>query len=73
MAPAALNAADEVAVEAFLDGRLDFLGIARVIESVLDETPSAACTWDTLEDTDRWARQRTAELIARPARAGAHP
>lgn len=73
VAPAALNAADEVAVEAFLDGRLDFLGIARVIESVLDETPSAACTWDTLEDTDRWARQRTAELIARPARAGAHP
>jgi 1-deoxy-D-xylulose-5-phosphate reductoisomerase len=37
--PCALNAADEVAVEAFLDRRLPFSGIARVIESVLDRMP----------------------------------
>ena len=34
-APCVLNAADEVAVHAFLRGELSFLGIARVIESTL--------------------------------------
>ena len=37
-APAALNAANEIAVEAFLAGRLPFTGIAEVIDSVLGET-----------------------------------
>jgi 1-deoxy-D-xylulose-5-phosphate reductoisomerase len=37
--PCALNAADEVAVAAFLDGRLRFLGIAAVIEQVLGRMP----------------------------------
>jgi 1-deoxy-D-xylulose-5-phosphate reductoisomerase len=37
--PCALNAADEVAVAAFLDRRLAFSGIARVIENVLAEMP----------------------------------
>jgi 1-deoxy-D-xylulose-5-phosphate reductoisomerase len=38
----ALNAADEIAVEAFLERRLPFLGIARVIEGVLDAMPKVA-------------------------------
>ncbi|HKQ85483.1 MAG TPA: 1-deoxy-D-xylulose-5-phosphate reductoisomerase [Candidatus Acidoferrales bacterium] len=37
--PCALNAADEVAVAAFLENRLDFLGIARVVEHVLERMP----------------------------------
>ena len=37
--PCALNAADEVAVAAFLEGRLEFLGIARVVEHVLERMP----------------------------------
>ncbi len=37
--PCALNAADEVAVAAFLEQRLPFLGIAAVIEAVLARTP----------------------------------
>jgi 1-deoxy-D-xylulose-5-phosphate reductoisomerase len=37
--PCAFNAADEVAVEAFLDQRIPFTGIAQVIERVLDRTP----------------------------------
>ncbi len=37
--PCALNAADEIAVAAFLDGRLPFNGIAEVIENVLTRTP----------------------------------
>ncbi len=37
-APTALNAANEIAVEAFLDGRLGYTGIPQIIESVLGET-----------------------------------
>jgi len=37
--PCALNAADEIAVAAFLERRLTFLGISRVIEKVLERTP----------------------------------
>jgi 1-deoxy-D-xylulose-5-phosphate reductoisomerase len=37
--PCALNAADEIAVAAFLDGRLSFPGIAAVIEKVLEAMP----------------------------------
>ena len=41
-APAVLNAANEVAVEAFLAGRLAFTGIPRVIEDVLAAVPAGA-------------------------------
>ena len=37
--PCALNAADEIAVAAFLEKRLPFLGIPEVIEKVLERTP----------------------------------
>ena len=37
----ALNAADEIAVAAFLDGAIPFTGIARTIERVLERTPAA--------------------------------
>ena len=37
--PCALNAADEIAVAAFLERRLPFLGIPEVIERVLERTP----------------------------------
>lgn len=38
-APAVLNAADEIAVQAFLDGRIGFSAIPRVIETTLDRVP----------------------------------
>ena len=40
--PCALNAADEVAVAAFLERRLPFPGIAAVIEKVLEKMPRTA-------------------------------
>jgi 1-deoxy-D-xylulose-5-phosphate reductoisomerase len=43
-APCALNAADETAVAAFLAGRIAFLDIARVVERVLEKTPTAPLT-----------------------------
>jgi 1-deoxy-D-xylulose-5-phosphate reductoisomerase len=62
--PCALNAADEVAVEAFLAHRLKFSDIPRVIEKVLRETPQVPL--NSLEDVlegDREARHRAAELV----------
>ncbi|MEO8936028.1 MAG: 1-deoxy-D-xylulose-5-phosphate reductoisomerase [Burkholderiaceae bacterium] len=41
-APAVLNAANEIAVGAFLEGRIRFTAIARIVERVLDETDTGA-------------------------------
>jgi 1-deoxy-D-xylulose-5-phosphate reductoisomerase len=46
--PCALNAADEIAVAAFLAGKLPFPGIAAVIERVLERMPRAA--FNKIED-----------------------
>lgn len=59
----ALNAADEVAVEAFLDRRIPFTGIADTIEKVLASTPEAHPeTIAGVLAADREARARAAEL-----------
>jgi 1-deoxy-D-xylulose-5-phosphate reductoisomerase len=60
-APTVLNAADEVAVAAFLDGRIPFTGIAAVIERILEEMPARPVThFDDLFATDAEARERAA-------------
>jgi 1-deoxy-D-xylulose-5-phosphate reductoisomerase len=65
-APAALNAANEVAVAAFLEGRLDFLGIPALIEQVMSTHRNAPAheLADVLE-ADRWARVCAAGRLAR--------
>ncbi|MDX6626078.1 MAG: 1-deoxy-D-xylulose-5-phosphate reductoisomerase [Solirubrobacterales bacterium] len=68
-APCVLNAADEVAVAAFLDGRIPFTGIAAVIENVLEEMPAQPVThFDDLFATDAEARERSETQIAGLAR-----
>ncbi len=63
-APCVLNAANEVAVHAFLDGRLGFLGIAEVIERVLDRLGAGVVhSFESLYDADRQARESAAELV----------
>jgi 1-deoxy-D-xylulose-5-phosphate reductoisomerase len=63
-APCVLNAADEVAVEAFLATRIGFADIAMVIESVLDEMPAEAVTdFEQLFAVDAEARRRTEARI----------
>ncbi|MCJ7502696.1 MAG: 1-deoxy-D-xylulose-5-phosphate reductoisomerase, partial [Acidobacteriia bacterium] len=67
--PCALNAADEVAVEAFLDRRLRFVEIPRVIERVMQQTPQVHFeTLDEVLECDREARRRAAEVVASAAR-----
>jgi len=64
--PCALNAADEVAVAAFLDHRLPFLGIPEVIESVLANTPRTKLhSIDDVLSADAQARRQAAEAISR--------
>jgi 1-deoxy-D-xylulose-5-phosphate reductoisomerase len=56
-APCVLNAANEVAVHAFLAGRLPFLGIADVIERTLSELGSSPVrAFESLYESDRQAR-----------------
>jgi 1-deoxy-D-xylulose-5-phosphate reductoisomerase len=57
-AGAILNAANEVAVQAFLEGRLAFGGIAGIVASALDELPAAAAdSLETVLAADSAARQ----------------
>jgi 1-deoxy-D-xylulose-5-phosphate reductoisomerase len=63
-APCTLNAANEVAVHAFLSGRLRFLEIASVIEDTLTALPAAPVhSFDSLADADREARRIATELV----------
>ena len=61
----ALNAADEIAVEAFLERRIPFTGIPRTIEKVLADTPEAhPATIAEVLATDREARQTARALLS---------
>jgi 1-deoxy-D-xylulose-5-phosphate reductoisomerase len=69
-APCTMNAANEVAVHAFLGGRLRFLDIAAVIEETLATLPAQRVhSFESLGDADAGARRTAAELVA--ARAAA--
>jgi 1-deoxy-D-xylulose-5-phosphate reductoisomerase len=62
--PAALNAANEVGVMAFLEGKIPLTGIAQVVSQVLDEhEPASVVSLVTLDRADAWARRQAAELI----------
>jgi 1-deoxy-D-xylulose-5-phosphate reductoisomerase len=63
-APCTLNAANEVAVHAFLSGRLRFLEIAGVIEETLTRLPAAPVhSFDSLAAADGQARRIAAQLV----------
>ena len=63
-APALLNAANEIAVDAFLQRRLAFLDITRVIEKTLDAIPSrAVATLDDVFEADRLGRQYASRCL----------
>ncbi|PLX83953.1 MAG: 1-deoxy-D-xylulose-5-phosphate reductoisomerase [Desulfuromonas sp.] len=62
-APAAMNAANEVAVEAFLDQRIGFMDIADIIKRVLDvHQPRSADNLDHILEVDAWARRQATKL-----------
>jgi 1-deoxy-D-xylulose-5-phosphate reductoisomerase len=64
-APAVLNAANEVAVAAFLDGKLRYTAIPQVVERALNGIPAeAADSLETVLDADRRARGAAADGVA---------
>jgi 1-deoxy-D-xylulose-5-phosphate reductoisomerase len=64
-APCTLNAANEIAVHAFLSGRLRFPDIAAVIETTLDQLPAGQVhSFDSLASADGEARRVAAGLVA---------
>ncbi len=65
--PCAFNAANEVAVAAFLDGRLSFLGIGETVEMTLDRVEGvAARDLDDLVEADAEARRLAGDVVPVP-------
>ena len=63
-APVVLNAANEVAVQAFLDGDIAFMDIPRILEATLDALPrSAPGGVDDILTSDRAARRQARSLM----------
>ncbi|MGB7069723.1 MAG: 1-deoxy-D-xylulose-5-phosphate reductoisomerase [Pyrinomonadaceae bacterium] len=66
--PAALNAANEIAVKAFLDGKIPFSAIALVNEKVMDaHTPVPADDLESILQADSMARRHANALVDEPA------
>ena len=63
--PAVMSAANEVAVMAFLEGKIPLTRIVEVVQAVVDEheAPSSVVSVVILERADTWARRRAAEII----------
>jgi 1-deoxy-D-xylulose-5-phosphate reductoisomerase len=63
--PAVMSAANEVAVMAFLEGKIPLTRIVEVVTAVVDEheAPSSVVSVVNLERADTWARRRAAEII----------
>ena len=68
--PTALNAANEIAVQAFLDGKLGLGQIAVLNEAVMNEhDPQPASTLENVLAADEWARSRAIMKVERSAHA----
>ena len=66
-APAALNAANEIAVAAFLEERIGFLAIPEILEETLSRHhPLPIRDLETVLEADRWARTEAERLIRSP-------
>jgi 1-deoxy-D-xylulose-5-phosphate reductoisomerase len=63
--PVVLNAANEVAVDAFLEGKLGFTSIPRVIERTMNgHSPEGVLSIDAIRRVDTWAREQARAMAA---------
>ena len=68
--PAVLNAANEIAVQWFLDGKIRLSAIPKIIESVMNEhEPQTVSSLEVVLETDRWARGRAIMKLEKTASA----
>jgi 1-deoxy-D-xylulose-5-phosphate reductoisomerase len=64
--PAAMSAANEVAVASFLDRRISFMEIPRVIESSMQAHNTQPCSSiEAVLEADRWARQNAEMVVSK--------
>lgn len=62
--PATMNAANEIAVDAFLNGGIRFTEIADVIRHTMDaHVPKTVATLEDALEADRWAREKAESLV----------
>ena len=62
--PAVMNAANEVAVMAFLEGKIPLPRIVEIVQTIVDQhEPASIVSVVNIERADAWARRRTAEII----------
>ncbi len=62
--PAVMNASNEVAVMAFLEGKIPLPRIVEIVQTIVDEhEPPSVVSVVHIERADIWARRRTAEII----------
>jgi 1-deoxy-D-xylulose-5-phosphate reductoisomerase len=62
--PAVMNAANEVAVMAFLDGKISLPRVVEIVQTVVDEhEPASVVSIVSIERADAWARERAAEIV----------
>jgi 1-deoxy-D-xylulose-5-phosphate reductoisomerase len=62
--PAVMNAANEIAVEAFLAGRIGFMAIAESIERVMNlHAPHSLSSIEEVLEADRWGRRTAREVL----------
>ncbi len=62
--PAVMNAANEVAVMAFLEGKIPLTRVVELVQTVVDEhEPASVVSVVHIERADAWARRRAAEIV----------
>lgn len=67
--PAAMNAANEIAVDAFLNGGIRFTDISDIIQSTMQaHTPQPVLSVEAALEADRWAREKADSLVHTLAR-----
>ena len=67
--PAAMNAANEIAVDAFLNGGIRFTDISDIIQSTMQaHTPHSVLSVEAALEADRWAREKADSLVHTLAR-----
>ena len=72
--PVVLNAANEIAVSRFLEGRLPFNGIPEVIAGAMDaHRPVTVATLEEVRSVDQWARKYSLEVACKVQSEGVHP
>jgi 1-deoxy-D-xylulose-5-phosphate reductoisomerase len=59
-----MNGANEVAVMAFLEGKIPLTRIVEIVQTVVDEhEPGSVVSIVNIERADRWARHRASEIV----------